>query len=283
MAIEYLSGIRPGAKIDLSQFANKPKIPSPETYLPDLNLRLRDLSERLNTQYGDFLENNSQIKMCGKDEEASRALIDAKESVWAKDSGKTKEMMLADREKNPANIAEIATTLLFDKVLKDEFIIVRASTYDDYENGADHLIIDKETGAIICGLDDAILGSSIKDDGEKKKLKIDKKMEKGGAEIKYGLTINEAGSLERKSLEHIPIFYFNLEKLEMNNILKSLASNNQELTESEMLTYGKLINSLLEQVAKYTADKTLHPALRNNLQSFAPSLKKMQNHIKENN
>lgn len=75
--------------------------------------------------------------------------------------------MLASREKNPANIAEIATTLLFDKVLNKDFIIVRASTYDDYENGADHLIIDKQSGAVICGLDEAILGESIKDTGEK--------------------------------------------------------------------------------------------------------------------
>ena len=217
--------------------------------------------------------------MSGNDEESSRALIDAKETLWAQDSGKTKELMLADREKNPANIAEISTTLLFDKVLREEFIIVRASTYDDYENGADQLIIDKKTGAVICGLDDAILGSSAKDDGEKKKLKIDKKMQSGGAKIKYGATINEAGSLERKNLNHIPIFYFNLEKSEMNNILKSLTTDNQELTKDEMLVYGKLINSLLEQAAEYKNDESLHLELRNNLQNFTPSLNKMQNYI----
>jgi len=281
MSIEYLPNIKPGAKIDLSQFNNKPKMPSPETYLPSLNLRLEDLAKRLNAQHGDFLESNGQIKMSGSDEKTSRDLISSKESLWAKDSGKTRELMLADREKNPANIAEIATTLLFDKVLQEEFIIVRASVYDDYENGADQLIIDKKTGAIICGLDDAILGSSTKDDGEKKRLKIDKKMENGGAKIKYGATINKTGSLERQSLEHIPIFYFNMDKPSMDNILKSLATNNQEITKSEMSTYGKLINSLLEQAEEYANNEDLHPKLKNNLHSFSPSLKKMQSYIQE--
>jgi hypothetical protein len=65
----------------------------------------------------------------------------------------------------------------------------------------------------------------------------------------------------------------------MNNILKSLTTDNQEPTEDEMLVYKKLINSLLEQAAAYKNNASLHPKLKSNLQNFTPSLNKMQSYI----
>lgn len=280
MRIEYLPGIVPGKKINLSKFENKERFPSPETYLEKLKLKLGNISERLNAEYGDFLDDNAQIKMEGDDLELSETIIRGKENLWASDVGKTREEMLNSREKNPANIAEIAATLLFDKVLNKDFIIVRASTYDDYENGADQLIIDKQSGAVICGLDDAILGESLKDTGEKKALKIDKKMKKGGAQIKYGATVNQ-GVLERRSLNNVPIFYFNLAKNEMNKILSSLSSDNLEITSEEKKVYTKLINSLLDQSNKYQEDVDLNPRLKNNIHKFQPSLNKMKDYLGE--
>jgi len=219
--------------------------------------------------------------MAGDEERQDRALIASKEKLWAEDAGKNLEALAADREKNPANIAEIATTLLFDKVLHDDFIIVRASTYDDYENGADQLIIDKQTGAVICGLDDALLGSSNKDNGQKKEIKIDKKMKDGGAEIKYGATISE-GKLKRTDLHHTPIFYFNLGKADLNGLLASLVSDSNGLSEVEAATYAKLVDSLLSQAAEYGTDNSLHSELKNNLRNFAPSLDKMRSRTKSN-
>lgn len=279
MSIDF-EGIKSGTvkKIDLSQFDRGSKLLSPETYLPQLKNKLGLLSERLNAEHGDFFEANGQIKMAGKDSESDGILMAAKEQGWAADCGKTLEAMEADREKNPANIAEIAITLLFDKILHDEFIIVRASVYDDYENGADQLIIDKQTGAVICGLDDAILGSSAKDDGQKKMNKIDARMKNGGAIIKYGATIAD-GKLTRKNLSHVPIFYFNLSKKEMDGVLRALVSASPELTAAEIETYAQLINSLTAQVTQYGAAENLHYELKDNLKDFAPSLAKMQSRI----
>lgn len=272
MGIEYLSGIRPGTKIDLSKFETKAKEPSPETYLPILRERLYDLSKRLNKEYGDFIDSNGQVKMVGPESNNDIQSSFDKESIWARDYNKTREVMLSDREKNPATIAEMVTTLLFDKILSKQFIVVRASTHDDYENGADQLIIDKETGVTICGIDDAILGSSVKDDGEKKRIKIDRKMKNGGAQIKYGLTINN-GDLERTSLNHVPIFYFNLEKKEMNEVLKHLGS--EQIDMKEFKVYARLVDSLKNQVNEYKKDYTLNKELRNNIIDFEPSLYKM--------
>ncbi len=275
--INYSAGIQPGMKIDLSRFDKAPKAPKPETYLPVLDKLSAKQAERLQAEYGDFFTPGAQVKMLGPDVQTDLDLIAAKEAGWARDAGKTKEQMARDREKNPASIAEVAATLLFDKVLKDDFIIVRASVYDDYENGADQIIVDKKTGAVICGLDD-VVGHLGDDGGEKKKGKIDKKMARGGASIKYGLTM-AGDKLTQKSLRHIPIFYFSLSKEELDGLLKSLATedNNQSVIENK--NYAKLVNSLSTQVAEYSANENLHPQLKNNLHNFAPSLSKMQSHI----
>ncbi len=275
--INYSAGIKPGMKIDLSKFDKAPKAPKPETYLPVLDKLSGKQAERLQAEYGDFFTPEAQVKMIGPDAQADLDLIAAKESGWAHDAGKTVEQLASDREKNPASIAEVAATLLFDKVLKDDFIIVRASVYDDYENGADQIIIDKKTGAVICGLDD-VVGHLGDDGGEKKKGKIDRKMEKGGASIKYGLTM-EGNKLAQRSLRHIPIFYFSLSKEELDGLLKSLAAEDDSQSAIENKTYAKLVNSLSAQVAEYSANSSLHPQLKNNLHNFAPSLSKMQSRI----
>lgn len=278
MGINYLSGIKPGMKIDLNKIEKTSSFPKPETYLPLLNKLAARQVERLRAEHGDFFEGQAQVKMAGAGLEDDLALISSKEEGWAKDAGKTKEEMVVSREKNPSSIAETAATLLFDKVLGDDFIIVRASTYDDYENGADQLIVDKKTGAVICGLDD-VIGHIGDDGGTKKKGKMDAKMKKGGASIKYGLTMDN-GELARKSLRHIPIFYFSLSKSELDGLLKSLAAEQNDLSQEETAIYAKLVNSLAAQVSEYGADESLHPELKNNLRNFAPSLRKMQAHIR---
>ncbi len=268
-------------KIDLSRFGKNTdrfdKVQAPETYVPALKIRLENLAGRLNAEHGDFFESNGQVKMAGAEEASDHDLIAAKENAWAIESGKSVEELAAAREKNPANIAEVATTLLFDKVMGDDFVIMRASVYDDYENGADQLIIDKRTGAVICGLDD-VIGHNGDDGAEKKKKKMDEKMKSGGAKIKYGVAMN-GSHLERKSLRHIPIFCFSLSKPELNSLLESLAAGRPGLSAAEASIYDKLVSSLLNQAEEYEDDDSLNPELKNNLRNFAPSLEKMQSYI----
>ena len=275
------SGIKVVGKIDLAELARRtdaPKLPKPEAYLGALKIKLEAFSGRLNKEFGDLVEVNGQIKMIGDGAESDRALIAAKEEGWAQDLGKTVEMSLNDKEGNPANVAEIATTLLFDKILHENFMIVRASTYDDYENGADQLIVDKRTGAVICGVDDAIF-SVLDPDKTKKEKKISEKMNRGGAKIRYGATVHD-GRLERRSLEHIPVFYFNLEKSELDSLLRSLTADQEYVSQAEIAIYIRLTDSLLTQAEEYEANQELHPKLRNNLKNFMPSLEKMRFHTK---
>ena len=286
MSIGYSREFKVGEKIDLNDSkysGQKKETPKPETYLPALKENLSALAGRLNSQYGDFITATGQMKMAGQDADYDQSLMTEKVKGFAEDESKAVPQFLADREKNPSNITEIATTLLFDKILGQEFIIVRASTYDDYENGADQLIIDKKTGAVICGVDD-VIGNVGDDGGEKKEEKMRRKMLGGGARIKYGATCRPDGKLVRKELGHIPLFYFALSKAELNDLLKSLTANPASASpdQTEKSIYAKLINSLQQQPKHYIYNKDLHPQLRKNLENFQMSLAKMMSHVEAN-
>ncbi|MFA5184135.1 MAG: hypothetical protein WC456_01255 [Patescibacteria group bacterium] len=276
--IEYLPGIKVGDKIDLNdpKYADKKKeFPKPESYLPQLKIRLAALADRLNSEHGDFLTSDGQMQMSGSEADYDRVLMSEKVQDWAADEAQTPTEWLARREKNPSNITEIATTLLFDKILGENFIIVRASIYDDYENGADQLIIDKATGAVVCGLDD-VIGHLSDDRDDKKPEKIKRKMAAGGAKIKYGATV-KAGKLVKQELSHIPLFYFSLSKEELNGLLRSLtaAAGDDEPSPAEKAVYVKLVSSLQEQSDHFMYDARLHPRLQDNLRNFRPSLDRM--------
>jgi hypothetical protein len=55
------------------------------------------------------------------------------------------ESLLSDGER-----FEVLKTIVFYKFLNEKFIIVRTSSYDDVQNHVDNLIVEKETGNIVC-------------------------------------------------------------------------------------------------------------------------------------
>jgi hypothetical protein len=293
MSIEYSREFKVGEKIDLSSpeySGRKAELPKPETYLPRLKEKLAALAGRLNSEHGDFFTTDGRLKMTGADADYDQDLLIEKVNGWSEEVSKSPAKFLADLEKNPSNITEIATTLLFDKILGDDFIIVRASIYDDYENGADQLIIDKETGVVICGVDE-VIGNIGDDGGEKKSKKIEEKMEGGsakmknsGVKIKYGATFRNE-KLVRKELAHIPLFYFSLSKLELDDLLRSLTADSTAnpaetgSSQTEGAVYLKLVDSLKQQFQHYIYDKNLNPRLQDNLRNFYPSLVKMASYV----
>lgn len=274
MSIEYLPGLRPGDKIDLSQFESKKILePRPEYYLSSLQESLKSLSE--NPGYKGFMDMEGKIIMSGSEANYDNKNIQLKERAWAQEKGLSWEEWTIKKESDPANLAEMGITLLFNRVLGDKFAILRASDYDDYENGADNIIVDRESGAVICGIDD-VLGRDGDDGSQKKAAKIKNKMERGGARIKYGAAMKD-GKLVGQSLEHVPLFYFSLSKQELSDLLHSLTEHNKPGAKEKEI-YKKLINSLSEQYGQFSTDKKLHRDLQKNLASFSPSLEKMRLH-----
>jgi hypothetical protein len=254
MNVEYLAGIKPGDIIDLSRFdKNKKekeltKDSNLGAYLPFLNEALTKIAAKKNLDFPGFLNSDNRISIEGRESESDKKIVAINKKTFSAAAGKTIESWQRDTEKNPANLTEMALTILLQKFLGEDFIIARSSEYDDYNNGVDQVIIYKPTGEVVCGIDEVI--SKLGEEGSQKKVsKLENIMAKGGAHIKYGAKL-ENGQLVRAELRNIPAFYMSLSKLELGELLESLESNPDKKSEYEQKIFSKLLDSLESQAAK---------------------------------
>jgi hypothetical protein len=158
MKINYLPNIEAGSKIDLSNNKPEKRKLNPEALLIKLKSLLAQKVDKYNQMFGhEWLDQQGAIKIFNhSDREKDEELVLIQEEQWAKESGKSREKWLEDREKNPANLTEVAFTLILQKLLPDRFVIVRSSAYDNYNYGNDQLILDTESGEVVCGIDEVI-------------------------------------------------------------------------------------------------------------------------------
>ncbi|MEI7620313.1 MAG: hypothetical protein WCJ57_01955 [Candidatus Falkowbacteria bacterium] len=273
-------------KIDLSQFEKKPKklesrnnYEKKENYNEMLNLKLKEMSERVNNSFGHFLQSDGSIDMESSsyrfsDKENDRQTIKTKEETFAAGKGQTREKWLEDRENARGIVTEKALTLVLDKILGDDFIIARSSALDDYSHGVDTLIVDKKTGAPICGMDEmgAIdnRGYSVK--GSKIYDIINKY---NGTFIKYGATFRN-GELQCKSIKNVPTFYLSLDENDLDKVLPAIA--NDEISEVEASIFQRLLHSLDSQIATYYKE---HTNLKENLFDVKKALLLEQDDLKD--
>lgn len=273
MKIDYLSNIEPGSKIDLSNQRPEKRKFNSEVLLIKLKSLLAQQVDKYNQIVGDdWLDEQAAVKFFDHpDREKDEELVLIQEEQWAKESGKSREQWLEDREKNPANLTEIALTLMLQKLLPERFMIVRSSAYDDYNHGVDQLILDRESGEAICGIDE-VIDRDYYHGSSKKEEKIERQMLKGGFQVKYGAKFID-GNLNLQSLRNIPAFYLSLEKDDLTDLADSLESN--QISEKEVLLLNKLKESLLVQKEKYAALDLAAP-LRNNIEKFSQFLENFQ-------
>ena len=249
----------------------------PEEYREFLENKLAEIGTEVNEQFGyKFLDESGNILMAEHpDLEQDKKTVASREENWAREQYKTVEEWRRSRDKNSSTITEMAITLSLHRLLSDRFIVARASTFDDYEHGVDNVLIDKETGAVVCGFDE-VLGYEGDDGGEKKDKKIKKSLASGGTSLKYGATI-EDGQIKRQELKNIPTFYLSLSKEDLNILLKDLKVGG-EPTENEKNLVLKMLNSLDKQYndAKEIA---INQVLQENLDKFSGSLEVIKNQI----
>ncbi len=241
--INYLPGLEAGQKIDLDRFKKTEKI-NWESFLPFLKTELAKMSQDVNERYGNFLNPEGKIILAGEDAKSDQELVKVQEDTLR--GSKSLENWRLDREKNPAEIAEMALALVINKFLGADFIVARASNYDDYNSGVDLVVIDKKTGDVVCGFDD-VLGNIGDDGGAKKEVKMTNFRKKGGAKIKYGATIKD-GELIRQAAQGIPAFYLSLSQVELGELLTALKTG-EPITPAENKIFNKLVASLEEQAA----------------------------------
>ncbi len=181
------------------------------------------------------------------------------------------------RIKHEGTQVEMVITSILYKILRDKFIVTRASTYDDYENGVDNVIVHKETGEVICAFDEVNDGVDGHKQDEKKK-KIVNKAKKNGATIKYAFTvINKDGvpKLQKKSHQNIPTFYLSLTSEKMRKVLDKITFDINHISFEELEIFNDLLNSMKDQ-AGMLKEQNLKPEINHNIDKFEKLLPEMK-------
>lgn len=274
MGIEYLAGFKPGDIIDLSRFGKKParfdsskkeneknreKTFSPEDYVDLFRKDLGKMAAEVNDYFPGFLGKDGKIALAGRDAEKDASLVAAQEDAFSRDFyGNKPEDMEAWRRQQEAkdpSLTEMSLTLLLNKFLKKDFIVARASSYDDYNNGIDNVLIDKASGEVLCGFDEVMVkrGEST---SSKKENKLSRLMAKGGAYLKYGARL-ENNRLVRAAVSNIPAFYISLDKQELEDLMVSLRNPSGLAEGVEEKIFQKLLASLEDQLSTRDLDNNL--------------------------
>jgi hypothetical protein len=181
-----------------------------------------------------------------------------------------------NKEVSKSNQAEMAITALMYKVLKERFLVVRTSMFDDYKNGIDNLILDKETGAIICAFDEVLENDGDRNRGASKKIeKIKKSAVLGGTRAKYGVSLTNK-KIVRAPARNIPVFYLALESKDLAKLTNDLYDGRyntdpKATTEMEQKIFAHLVESISEQ-KKMLEALALPPVMKEKLKEFESSL-----------
>jgi len=224
---------------------------------------LREISNDLKNQ-GIPVDSNCRIDMNSfkgiyKKEELDNDLEKAKEI-----KGDIEESLLKDGER-----LEALKTIVFYKFLSEKFIIVRASFYDDVFNQVDNLIIEKETGNIVCAFDEVSATSG--PEFAKKQERFLRKNNINGARLKYGILSTEGG-LTKGKIENIPIFYLALSPEIINEGIRNLSSL-KEISDYERKLWTYFLTILKNQIARLKLEENLNETLKSRLLKFEEAIK----------
>ena len=268
-----------------------------ELWVKKLNNSLENISEKTNGEY--------KVAINSDDEEYGTRLVDIDGTImiesfqkseggpymredkeFKKDKKKVKELEKKwhkeEKEKNFGELWEKAKTVILNKIIGTGFIVVRASKHDDYENGVDNVIIDKEAGNVVCAFDEVSAEEGTEKEAEKSE-KVEEKNKKGGATIKYGITVNEENKIIKKEIKNIPVFYLRLSGRDLVKTLSKMNFKSEKPSEIELEVFGNLINSLKGQLEELKnkdipedENKEAVKAMIVNAKKFEKSLEKMK-------
>jgi hypothetical protein len=174
---------------------------------------------------------------------------------------------------------EVFKTILFHKFIGKNFIVVRSSIYDDFKNKVDNVIINKETGEVVCAFDEVCLRDSNFDSRKKdKKNIIFEKNRRGGAKIKYGLFLqkeNDKMVLKKGEIQGVPIFYLSLEKNDLDDGIKSLAWSLDKISEKEKEIWEKFKILLKEQGEEIIKEPGVSKDIKSKVKNFFEDFSKI--------
>ena len=190
------------------------------------------------------------------------------------------EQFKKNNEEKPSFQLEKAITALFYKFLNKQFLVMRSCAYDDHFNGIDNVIVNKETGDVICAFDE--VHSEV--DGERlidKTKKVIKIAKDDGATLKYGVILKKDAAtgkqkLVKRPITNIPVFYIGLSHDELKGLFSGMNYDiDGKMNQVEFDIFDKLMVSLEDQI-KTLSNERLSPEVRDNIRIFKESIRQMK-------
>lgn len=259
-------------KMDLSQFSKerRPRFNLEESF-KFLHQELEQISREFNDSYGDFIEKDGSIKMIGGDEDLHKKVVATKSEMYGE-------------KKDFPQMAELAITVFLNKIIGDRFIVVRSSKYDDYEHGVDNVLVDKQTGFVVCGFDQ-VLGMGSNDGSDKKRDKVARINSRGGVMLDYGIKLDGEQKIRISKMRNIPAFFLGLTKDDLISLVNDMSSKenkgedkNSDLSKNVLSKIYKSLKEQEENIKNLLKDSKNHRLL-SNVKNFEELLSFLQSKI----
>ncbi len=290
---------------------------TPEDLRYKLGRMMADIAKKGNEQFGGepILNNDASINMVQwetgnggphsrKDRKTDRDVVNDHLLLYSglakMEEGPKRDAAVAEwaqrREMSLAAMMERAIAAVCDKIVGDKFIIVLPAIYDDIVNGIDNMMVNKETGDVVCAFDEVREyeglhhGEAGHEEGvlrkvnahewgdktrkEKKEEKIINRAERGGAVIRYGFG-KEGGKLVKKKITGVPLFYVSLTETESKRLLNGMDYDSDQPSAVELEIFDKLITSFEKQAADIKKAR-INSDVARNLANFEKSLAVMK-------
>ena len=170
--------------------------------------------------------------------------------------GEIVERHLEEMFKEKPKKLEMMMTILLHKAFRDGYFVVRSAKSDDYFGGIDNVIVNKETGDVICAFDEVRENSRSNRRNEKDE-KVTARARSGGAELIYGFTVLE-GKVKLRSMGNLPLFCLGLDGNEYDELANAIEyDGNSGLNEVEQRFLEKILASIEEQKDRLLSDPSV--------------------------
>lgn len=174
---------------------------------------------------------------------------------------------------------EMLKTAIFHKNLGSRFLIVRASPYDDIKNEVDNIMLDRETGTLVCAFDEVGQTSGSDYEGKKQRL-LEKNVHERGAKLKYGVYYEKSGDrlvLKLGRVDHVPIFYLALPPAHISEGVRKFDPSSTTQSKFEEKLFAFFVSALEYQVRDLELkSRSLAEPLKTRLLQFKTALKAMK-------
>jgi|GEM_PF-6301534 len=179
--------------------------------------------------------------------------LEVQEKYKTQDQDKIVEIIKEEERMGDGNISEELLFLLMNKVVGEDYIVMRSSKHDDFLNGTDLLLVDINTGLPVCAFDETVEGYNSR--LSKKVERAQDKIKKGrGMSVKYGCTVEDYGKSKKvvfKELENIPPLFLALDKSDLRELLDEMDFNiTSEVSSREKSAIQKMLSKIDDQIEK---------------------------------